>query len=109
VAARFDLTPQNAYNTLVTFGKPSLREQVEGSYRRGFSIAGEGIAQKSALLAILDAPAGHQRGLLDADARERLLTWMDTYAQRRGCFSEEQEQALLQLRRACAAILALHF
>ncbi len=38
-------------------------------------------------------------------ARERLLTWLDTYAQRLGHFSDEQEEELIELRRACAGLL----
>jgi len=105
VAARFDLTPGNAYAAVVAFGKPSLQEQVGEAYRRGFSVAGEGIAQKSALLALLDAPQGHHAVQLNADSRERLLTWMDTYAQRLGSFSDEQERDLVELRRASASWL----
>jgi hypothetical protein len=105
VAAKFDLTPAKAYDTLIAFGKPSLQDQVWGGYRRGFSSVGDGIAQKSALLRILDAPSGHHNVVLDAEGRERLLTWMDTYAQRLGHFSDEQERALIELRRSCAGIL----
>lgn len=105
VAAKLDLTPAKAYNSLVTFGKPSLQDQVWEGYRRGFSSEGEGIARKSALLALLDAPSGHYDVSLDAESRERLLTWMDTYAQRLGHFSDEQERALIDLRRSCAGIL----
>jgi hypothetical protein len=100
VAAKFDLTPEKAYGTLVAFGKPSLQDLVAEAYRRGFSVAGEGIAQKSALLALLDAAQGHYDVRLDAGTRERLLTWMDTYAQRLGSFSEDQERELVKLRRA---------
>ncbi len=39
---------------------------------------------------------------LDPDAWSRLLTWMDTYGQRRGSFSEEQEEQLRQLRERLA-------
>ena len=105
VAAKLDLTPAKAYASLIAFGKPSLQEQVGEGYRRGFSIAGEGIAQKSALLALLDAPQGHHDVQLEADSRERLLTWMDTYAQRLGSFSDEQERELVELRRASAGWL----
>jgi hypothetical protein len=105
VAAKCDLRPEKAYDTLLAYGKPSLNDQVWAAYRRGYSIPGDGIAQRSALLALLDAPAGHYHAHLDADARERLLTWLDTYAQRRGHFSDEQEQELTALRRACASLL----
>ena len=105
VAAKFDLTPAKAYDTLVAFGKPNLQEQVWAGYRRGFSVAGDGMARQSALLAFLDAPSGHYGVWLDADSRERLLTWMDTYAQRLGHFSDEQERALIELRRSCAGLV----
>ena len=105
LAGRFDLRPAKAYDTLVAFGRPSLQDQVWEGYRRGFSVPGDGVAQKSALLRWLD---DHNRpcGLaLDPDGRERLLTWMDTYAQRLGQFSDEQERALTELRQAYAALL----
>ena len=105
VAAKFDLTPAKSYDALVAFGKPSLQEQVWEGYRRGFSLEGEEIAQKSRLLALLEAPEGHYGVTLDAESRERWLTWMDTYAQRLGHFSDEQERALIELRRACSSIL----
>lgn len=103
--ARFDLTADRAYDTLIGYGKPSLKEQVWTAYRRGTSLENEGIAQRSALLTLLDAPAGHRDVRLDADDRERLLTWMDTYAQRLGHFDEQQERELLDLRRQSAALM----
>jgi len=107
IAAKLDLTPGKAYDSLVAYGKPSLSDQVREAYRRGFSIEGEGIAQKSALLALLDSSPTHYGVLLDRDSRERLLTWMDTYAQRLGHFSDEQERELLEFRRACSELLSL--
>lgn len=105
VAARFDLSPAKAYETLVAYGQPSLRDQVWAAYRRGYSVPGDGIAQRSALRVLLDAPQGHYDVSLEAEARERLLTWLDTYAQRLGHFSDEQEQELTGLRRASAELL----
>jgi len=105
IAAKLDLTPAKAYDSLVAVGKPSLQDQVWDGYRRGYSVVGDGIAQRSALLALLDAPTGHQGVRLDAESRERLVIWMDTYAQRMGHFSGEQESALIELRRANASIL----
>ncbi|MBN2508241.1 MAG: discoidin domain-containing protein [Verrucomicrobia bacterium] len=104
-AARWDLTPPKAYDTLVHYGKPSLTDQVWAAYRRGHSVEGDGIARRSALWALLARPEGHQGVLMDADTRERLLTWMDTYAQRLGVFSRDQEQRLADLRKALAALL----
>ncbi len=106
IAAKVDLTPAKAYGTLVAYGKPSVHDQVMAAYHRGYSIPGDGIAARSALLALLDAPAGHYAVTLDREARERLLTWLDTYAQRQGHFSAEQERELEELRRASAALLA---
>jgi len=105
VAAKFDLAAAKAYETLVAYGTPSLQDQVWAAYRRGFSVWGDGIAQRSALWALLDAPEGHYEVRLDAEARERLLTWLDTYAQRAGHFSEAQEGELLELRRASSSLL----
>ncbi|HEY9173514.1 MAG TPA: hypothetical protein VI136_14605, partial [Verrucomicrobiae bacterium] len=105
VAAKFDLSPAKAYETLVAYGQPSLRDQVWAAYRRGYSVPGDGIAQRSALGVLLDAPQGHYDVSLEAEARERLLTWLDTYAQRLGHFSDEQEQELTGLRRASAELL----
>ncbi len=105
VAAKFDLTPAKAYDTLVAFGKPSLQDQVWAAYRRGFSVPGDGIAQRSALWRCSTRRKGITTSSSTPTARERLLTWLDTYAQRLGHFSEEQERELIELRRACAGLL----
>jgi hypothetical protein len=104
-AAKFDLTAAKSYDSLVRFGKPSIHDQVWAGYRRGHSIVGDGIAQRSALLALLDQPGGHKDVRLSADERERLITWMDAYAQRKGSFNAAQEEELEQLRHACAPML----
>jgi len=105
VAAKLDLTSAKAYETLVAFGQPSVRDQVLAAYRRGFSVPGDGIAQRSALWSLLDAPEGHYGAHLDAHARERLLTWLDTYAQWQGHFGEAQERELIELRRSWGSLL----
>jgi hypothetical protein len=104
-AARFDLSDARAYESLVTYGSPSLREQVLAAYRLGASQVGQGIASESRLLKLLRAPGGHYGVTLDADSLERLTTWMDTYAQYQGSFSEEQEEHLRQLRVRWADLL----
>jgi hypothetical protein len=104
-AAQCDLTAVKAYDTLVQYGKPSLQDQVWAGYRQGFSIEGEGVARRSALLALLTQPGGHENVKLNADSLERLIVWMDTYAQRAGVFSEDQERQLEALRRASADLL----
>jgi hypothetical protein len=105
VAAKLDLTPAKAYESLVQFGKPSLNDLVMAAYRRGFSVPGDGIAQRSALWALINVPENHTGARLDADTRERLLTWLDTYAQRLGHFSDAQERELIELRRAWRSLL----
>jgi hypothetical protein len=104
IAAKLDLTPGKSYDSLIAFGKPSLRDQIWTAYRRGHSVPGDGIAHKSALLTFLDAPQGHYDVVLDPNSLERLLTWMDTYAQRLGHFSDEQEKELQELRRNSAGL-----
>ncbi|MGD0899167.1 MAG: hypothetical protein ABR915_15125, partial [Thermoguttaceae bacterium] len=105
--AKVNLTADKAYDTLIAYrGKGrSLREAVQAAYNLSRSIPGRGEAATSGLLMLLRDPQGHRGVRLDADALERLLTWMDTYAQRQGSFSPEQEQELLRLRRQWAALL----
>jgi hypothetical protein len=105
VAAGFDLTAEKAYNNLVTYGKPSLAEHVITRYREGRSPVGGSAARQSPLLALLRAPDGHHGVCLDPDSLARFATWMDTYAQVRGSFSDDQDQCLCELRRACADLL----
>ncbi len=102
LAAKYDLTPDRAYDALTRYGKPSLLDQVLAAYREGVSTEGKHAAQNSALLAFLSQPDGHAGVKLDRNSLDRLVTWMDTYAQRAGAFSPEQEQELERLRRAWA-------
>jgi mono/diheme cytochrome c family protein len=104
-AAKFDLRAKKAYDTLIKYGTPNLFDQVWAQYRQGYSVAGEGLAQTSPLLAKLTAPEGHEGVVLDAGSLERLVTWMDTYAQYLGAFDEEQERALLELREQYAGMI----
>lgn len=72
-------------------------------YNEGRSEAGAGAAQTSELLQLLDK--GHYEVQLSAADRERLVTWMDTYAQRKGSFDIGQEQRLQSLKESIQAIL----
>ncbi|MAD80418.1 MAG: hypothetical protein CMJ50_06190 [Planctomycetaceae bacterium] len=102
--SQFDLTAGIAYETLISYGgERSLRNHVLTAYRRGRSTAGECAAQSSALLQLLEQ--GHYDVTLDADARDRLITWMDTYAQRAGSFSPDQQRRLRELRKRLASML----
>ena len=104
-AAKLDLTAAHAYDSLIAYGKPSLRDHVLARYREGRSLAGACAARTSALLALLEEGEGHHDVRLDADDLERLVTWMDTYAQRQGSFSDDQEDRLRELRADMAALL----
>ena len=105
MAAKFDLTPAKAYDTLVAFGKPSLRDQVWDGLPARLLRRRRGHRAEKRAAGAAGRTAGTLRRPLDADSRERLLTWMDTYAQRLGHFSDEQERELIELRRASAGLL----
>ena len=98
-----DLTPANAYESLVAYGQPSLRDHVLARYNAGRSVVGEGAATTSPVLKLLRA--GHHGVPLDEDDLERLVTWMDTYGQVRGSFSDDQERRLRELRAEIAPLL----
>jgi hypothetical protein len=104
-AARFDLTPAKSYESLTRYGEPSLHDQVMKGYREGVSRYGEALARNSALLKFLENPEGPHASRLDHLGREQLITWMDTYAQRAGSFSPEQERELENLRKQWADLL----
>jgi len=104
-AAKLDLRLEHSYDALVHYGKPSLYEQIRNTYRQGYSIPGEGGAKRSALMALLQAPAGHHGAHLNRDSLDRLALWMDLYAQKQGMFSDEQEKQLLQFRQSVADLL----
>jgi hypothetical protein len=97
LARHFDLTAPRAYNSLINYGKPSLREHVRKSYADGRSMPNDSPAQTSTLLAFLERDGVH-KPLLDAASRERFVTWMDVYGQRLGSFSEEQEKRLAEFK-----------
>jgi hypothetical protein len=103
-AAEADLTPPKAYETLVSYGgERSLRQHVLNRYNERRSTAGACAARSSALLQLLRE--GHHEVELEATERERLITWMDCYAQVSGSFSPDQERRLRQLRSQLAFLL----
>jgi mono/diheme cytochrome c family protein len=103
-AAALDLSEVSSYDRLVTWGKPSMADHVRQGYYEGKSVPGNCEAQQSALLRMLRR--GHHGVALEADDLERLVTWMDTYAQRQGAFSADQETRLTRLRDDYAGLLA---
>jgi hypothetical protein len=92
-AAETDLTIEKSYDALLSYADKDLYNL---AFERDRSLAGEMPARKSRLLALLRD--GHEGVRLDADDLDRLATWMDTYAQRVGHFSDRQEEELRQLR-----------
>ena len=102
-AAAFDLTTEKAYDTLINYGSPSLFQHISGRYGAGRSVVGGCAASSSALLKLLQE--GHYDVTLEADDTERLVTWMDTYAQRLGSFSDDQERRLNEFKARVARLL----
>ncbi|MHC4620945.1 MAG: HzsA-related protein, partial [Planctomycetota bacterium] len=102
-AGPMDLTAPKAYENLLSFAENDLKDL---AFEKDRSVAGECPARKSKLLVLLREGSGHEGVRLDADSFERLVTWMDVYAQKQGSFSETQEEALLELRREVASMLA---
>ncbi|MBN1418428.1 MAG: discoidin domain-containing protein [Planctomycetes bacterium] len=102
-AREIDLSAAKAYDTLMAYAGKDLERL---AFERDRSYVGDCAARKSKLLALLTDGDGHADVRLDADAFERLVTWMDTYAQRLGSFSDAQEEELQRLRAAWAPLLA---
>lgn len=98
-AAKFNLTASKSYETLLQYGKPTLAERITTEYQRGYSAIGVYAAQTSLLLGKIDGAEDHYGVELNPEARERLVIWLDTYAQRAGSFSARQERELLALRK----------
>jgi hypothetical protein len=104
-AAQFDLSPEHAYESLANHGTPNLRDLVLKAYREGVSSEGEQPARQSAFLSLLTDPKGHHDVHLDRQSLDRLITWLDTYGQRQGHFSPDQERDLENLRELATPLL----
>lgn len=101
-AARFALTSNVSYENLMAFGDMDLHRL---AYEKARSEVGDGPARNSKLYAMLTESPGHEGVQLDQDGLERLATWMDTYAQRLGSFSEQQEDELRALKADLSRLL----
>ena len=102
--ATFVLTADKSYESLVNYGSPSLRTHVVTRFRQGRSTVGGCAAAANPILKLMEG--GHYDVKLGPAEEDRLITWMDTYAQRLGSFSKEQEDQLIRLRQRMAGILA---
>jgi hypothetical protein len=102
-AAKFDLTAAKSYDSLMGYADEDLKKL---ALEKDRSVVGECVAANSKLLALLTEGAGHEGVRLDRDSLDRLVTWMDVYAQRLGSFSEVQEDELRRARQAWAHLLA---
>ncbi len=101
-AAKLDLTSTNSYKALLSFGGEDLKKL---AFERARSLVGQGTAANSKLWSLLTTGAGHKEVKLDTDDLNRLATWMDTYAQRIGHFSEQQEKELVAFKASLAEML----
>ena len=99
----FDLTAGHSHQSLIHYGEPSLFTRIMTRYRQGRSTPGECVARTSPLVELLQAT--HYDVQLTDDDWRRLFTWLDTYGQRLGSFSEDQEERLRDLRQRMAAVL----
>ena len=106
-ARKFNLTAKHSYESLTKYGKPSLYDHVWQRYRQGASMEGKCSAATSELLKKITNPDGHHDIKLDADAMERLITWLDTYGQRLGSFDKDQEQQLDELKQKYNHLLTI--
>jgi len=98
-AAKFELTLEKSYDNLISFAGKDLEKL---AYEKDKSFVGQCPAAQSKLMKMLTKDKPHHDVKLDPDSFNRLTTWMDVYAQKQGSFSQNQEQALTDLRRKVA-------
>lgn len=95
--AGLDLSADKSYASLMTYGDNDLAKR---SGERDASLPGDCVAAGSRLMRMLTSAEGHHGVELEAAELERLATWMDLYAPKRGAYSDEQEAELHKLRGA---------
>lgn len=100
-AAKFELTADKSYANLMAYADKDLEKL---AFEKDASVVGQCVARNSKLLKVLTENEAHKELKLDDEQMQRLVTWMDVYAQRLGSFSAAQEQELLRLRRRLAAL-----
>ncbi len=97
-----DLTAAKSYQSLLGFADKDL---TKAAFERDRSIVGECTASQSRLYKVLTADGAHHETILSAEQWDRLLTWMDVYAQRLGSFSKRQEEELVRFKSQLAGLL----
>jgi hypothetical protein len=96
-AEKLNLSSPGAFEALLSFGGEDLKKLV---FERDRSIPGQMPAANSKLWRLVTGAEGAHRELkLQPEALQRLALWMDTYAQRQGHFSADQQQELVELKR----------
>jgi hypothetical protein len=101
-AAKFDLSPGKAWETLIGYAGGDLSALV---FERDASIPGDNPARQSKLLKYLESDALHHDIGLTRDDILRLAAWMDTYGQTQGAFSPEQEKQVEAFREEMRQLL----
>lgn len=105
-APETDLTPEKSYAALMDYGGArSLGVHVQARYDARRSVAGQCAAMASPLMQLLDED--HYGVELSKADFDRLIIWMDTYAQRSGSHSPQQVEELRQLRDRLAPLLTV--
>ncbi len=94
-APQYDLTGPKAHASLLAYADNDLQNLV---FEKDASIPGESPSLCSKLLQYLAGDDLHRKIVLDADERDRLYTWMDTYGHTQGAFSAEQEGELVEFK-----------
>ncbi len=102
-ARGFVLESGDSYENLMSFADKDLEKL---AFERDRSEVGQCPAGNSRLISLLTEQGGHAGVNLDSDSFNRLILWMDVYAQKQGSFSEDQERELYALRRQLALMLS---
>ncbi len=101
-AEKLPLTPDHAYQSLISFSGEDVKKQ---AFERDRSVPNQAVAISTKLWGMFNSTASHQELKLDPDSLSRLATWLDTYAHRQGSFSEQQERDLADFRKSVGALL----
>ncbi len=94
-APEYDLTGPKSHASLLAYADDDLRNLV---FEKDYSLPGESPSLRSKLLEYLATDDLHKKVELNADERDRLYTWMDTYGHTQGAFSLEQEEELTEFK-----------